>query len=103
MMNSKTRFHFPGLALAASLLASTVFSQSQPHVRWVIQDNNRLADPEVIAMAMDDQGNKWFGTRKGLTRLSQYGDWQSFTVENSSGGLKANPITALAVGENREL
>ena len=70
-------------------------------VRWIIHDLSRLPDPEVTTVAMDDQGNKWFGTHKGLTRLSKFGDWQSFTVENTSGGLRANFVTALAIGENR--
>lgn len=72
-------------------------------VRWVIQDLQKLPDPEVMVMTMDDQGNKWFGTRKGLTRLNIIGDWETFTVESTRGGLKSNVITALAIGENREL
>jgi hypothetical protein len=71
--------------------------------RWVLQDLSRFPDPEVIAMVSDDQGNKWFAGKKGLTRLSQLGDWQNFTAENTAKGLVSNAITALAIGENREL
>lgn len=83
--------------LAASL------SAADAGYRWVIQDLQRLPDPEVLVIAVDDQGTSWFGTRKGLTRLSHLGDWETFTAESTRGGLKSNVITSLALGENREL
>ena len=71
--------------------------------RWQIQDLSKLPDPEVIAAVSDDQGTKWFATKKGLARLNQLGDWQTFTAETTGKGLISNAITALAIGENREL
>src|SRR4051794_3639840 len=91
------------LAAATSLLHPASARADKGDVRWVLQDLGRLPDPEVVAMAVDDQGNKWFGTKKGLVRLSMLDDWQTFTAENTSKGLPSNVITALAIGENREL
>lgn len=91
------------LAGILSILIASPARAADAGVRWVIQDLQKLPDPEVLVMSMDDQGNKWFGTRKGLTRLNLIGDWETFTVESTRGGLKSNVITALAIGENREL
>ena len=91
-------------AAALALLATAPARADKPgQFRWVLQDLGKLPDQEVLAMATDDQGNKWFGTKKGLVRLSFLGDWQTFTAESTSRGLPSNVITALAVGENREL
>ncbi|HLP40131.1 MAG TPA: hypothetical protein VK465_01380, partial [Fibrobacteria bacterium] len=89
-------------ALLPALLPSVPFA-ADAGVRWVIQDLQRLPDPEVLVIAVDHEGNKWFGTREGLTRLNLIGDWETFTVESTRGGLRSNAITALAPGEGREL
>src|SRR5690606_16134193 len=94
------------LTLAAAFSAASpgsALASNEGRVRWTLQDLNRFPDPEVISMVVDVQGNKWFASKKGLTRLSYLDDWQIFTVENTAGGLKSNAITALAIGENREL
>lgn len=94
---------FPLSLLALAGVLPPPAAAADAGVRWVIQDLQRLPDPEVLVMAMDDQGNKWFGTRKGLTRLNLIGDWETFTVESTRGGLRSNAVTCLAIGENREL
>lgn len=102
---SKTSVRLLAAALLAhlSLPLAAAAADGEGGYRWVIQDLQKLPDPEVLVMAVDDQNNKWFGTRKGLTRLSLIGEWETFTVESTRGGLKSNAITALTIGENREL
>jgi ligand-binding sensor domain-containing protein len=102
---------FRSLIAAFAAFAATLSLSAGParaagnegEFRWVLQDLSRFPDPEVIAMVSDDQGNKWFAGKKGLTRVTQLGDWRIFTAENTSKGLVSNAITALAIGENREL
>src|SRR4051794_20280542 len=109
MTTPRPRAPIPFAVLLASIaslaLASPALLRADKgaEYRWVLQDLNRFPDPEIVAMAADDQGNRWFGTKKGLVRLSMLGDWQTFTAENTSRGLPSNVITALAIGENREL
>src|SRR6476659_3249700 len=88
-------------ALAFILPLAAYADETDYH--WQIQDLAKLPDPEVFAVATDDQGIKWFGTKKGIARLDQLGNWQNFTAENTNKGLISNAITALAIGENREL
>lgn len=94
---------FLAFAALSGLQAPTSAQGTEAGFRWTLQDLGRFSNAEVIAMATDDQGNKWFGSKKGLSRLSQLGDWQNFTMENTARGLLSNAITALAIGENREL
>ena len=84
-------------AMLPALLPSAPLA-ADAGVRWVIQDLQHLPDPEVLVIALDHEGNKWFGTREGLTRLNLIGDWETFTVESTRGGLRSNAITALAPG-----
>lgn len=100
MPNLPLRALFFGLVSLSSQMALLA---DEAEFRWHIHDLSRFPDPEVVALATDDQGNKWFGTRKGLTRLNQLGDWQTFTTETTGKGLPSNVITALAIGQNREL
>src|SRR3954468_5160893 len=88
-------------ALAFILPLAAYADESDYH--WQILDLAKFPDPEVVAVATDDQGLKWFGTKKGIVRLDQLGNWQTFTVENTGKGLVSNVVTALLIGENREL
>ena len=62
-----------------------------------------LAGNFVRAVAVDGNGNKWFGTERGLTRLTPGGQWTTFKMDNTNNSLPSNVITALAVQDNRYL
>lgn len=58
-----------------------------------------LIDSYVTAVEIDNNGNVWFGTPSGLSRLS--GDsWSHFTTSN---GLVNNSVLSLSLGPNGEL
>lgn len=91
-------------ALILALLGLTGMSiHAEALFRWELLDNQRLPVPEVFCMVADDQGNKYVGTKGGLTWISRYDDFQKYTKASTSGGLPNDSINALAIGENREL
>jgi ligand-binding sensor domain-containing protein len=85
--------------LPIGLLVSAVFGAP----RWLLMDLQRLAAEEVVAMAQDDLGNKYFGTRKGLTAVTKSGDFRIFTREKTQHGLGSDSITCLGVDRYRGL
>ena len=64
---------------------------------------DKLAGNFVRAIAIDGNSTKWFGTERGLTRLTRDNQWTTFTMSNTNNGLPSNVITALAVQDNRYL
>lgn len=71
--------------------------------RWVLMDQQRLAVEQVLVMAQDDLGNKYFGTSGGLTWVDKYDNYQIFTKENGNGSLSSDSITCLGVDQYRAL
>ncbi len=60
------------------------------------RDNTGLLDNEVTAVAVDTlRGERWFGTRKGVSRFAADG-WRSFTTETEP-ALAWNDVTAIGV------
>ena len=73
--------------------------------RWVLMDMQRLpgAVGQVIAMAHDDLGNKYFATPKGLTFIDKSDNFQIFTRSATSGALASDSVTCLGVDRYRAL
>ena len=87
-----------------SVILGINFVQAEIRAHWMRQDISRIPNIEVTAMAMDDQGNKWFGTKGGLARLSAYGAaWTTYTVESTQGAIKNNVINAIVIDEYRDV
>ena len=74
---------------------------------WTTYDmsNSELVFNRVQAIAIDAEGNKWFGTSKGVSMLDDGGTphnmtddtWTNYTT--LPGGLKSNKISAVAVDQ----
>lgn len=62
------------------------------------RENGLICDT-VYAIAKDPSGNVWFGTHKGVSKLT--GDkWQNYTVKE---GLVANKVNAIAIDTDRSV
>ncbi len=58
-----------------------------------------IAGNIVRDIVIDADGNRWFATNHGLSRLSADDTtWATFTTENTGGALPSNDVTAVAVG-----
>jgi len=57
---------------------------------------NGLANNRVLAIAIDEQGNKWFGTDGGLSKF----DDSTWATYNSTNGLKTDYICTIAIDKN---
>ncbi|MFQ5593806.1 MAG: two-component regulator propeller domain-containing protein, partial [Anaerolineae bacterium] len=75
-------------------------------VRWNLNDGRYtqylhpqtgLACNDVRDVVVGGAGSAWFATCRGLSVLSPDGVWQTFTTENTAGGLPSNNITSIAV------
>ncbi len=97
---------FPFLnAIQIAFFFSFIFlawAQSTP-VHWLLMDQQRLPAEEVTTMAQDDIGNRYFGTKKGLSQVTKSGSFQIFTRESSKGKLGSDSVTCLAVDPYRGL
>ena len=71
--------------------------------RWVLMDQQRLATEEVLIIARDDLGNKYFATRKGLTWVNRGDEFRIFNREKTGGGLGSDSITSLGLDRYRSL
>jgi len=81
------------LLLAAIFLVLTSGIRSQ---NWVVYNtiNSNIPDNTVRCIAIDNQGNKWLGTEKGLAKFDG-NTWTTYDTLNSD--LPYNNITALAI------
>lgn len=70
---------------------------SSPAYTQYLAPQTPLAGNDVRKVVVDAAGNKWFATQRGLSRLTPGGQWTTYTVENTDGGLPSNHLTALAV------
>lgn len=71
--------------------------------RWMLMDLQRLPSEDVLLMAADDLGNKYFASRKGLSRIDRQDETTQFTREKTQGGLVSDSITSLALDRYRAL
>ncbi len=72
---------------------------SNTYRRYTLLDG--LPHTQVLAVAVDESGNRWFGGDGGLSRLDAEGRWTHFTTANS--GLHSNTVDAIAVGADGAL
>jgi ligand-binding sensor domain-containing protein len=92
-----------GASLSSAVDSSLMQGPASHHFRWELLDNQRLPAIEVFSMVTDEQGNKYLGTKGGLTWISRYDEFQKWTRASTSGGLPSDSINGLGIGENREL
>ena len=59
--------------------------------------NNGLANDTVQAIAIDAQGNKWFGTKAGISKFDGT-HWITYNTTNS--GLASNDVRTIAIDVN---
>lgn len=57
-----------------------------------------LPSSEIYAVAVDPDGNRWFGGNNGLSRLDASSRWTHFNTGNS--GLYSNTISGIAIAGN---
>jgi ligand-binding sensor domain-containing protein len=76
------------------------------HMLWTAfsrANGNSLVSDQVNAISVDREGNVWFGTVGGISRIDPRADlrnpqsWRNYTKANTMGGLKDNNIVAIAV------
>lgn len=81
------------LLLAAICLVLTGEVKSQ---NWVVYNttNSNIPDNTVKCIAIDNHGNKWLGTEKGLAKFDG-NTWTTYDTLNSD--LPCNNITSLAI------
>lgn len=81
------------LILFTLLLMNNLMSQ-----QWITYDttNSGLINNFVFSVAIDKQGNKWFGTYGGVSEFNGT-TWQNYTTKN---GLVGNNVTCIAVDKN---
>ncbi len=72
---------------------------SNTYRRYTLLDG--LPHTQVLAVAVDESGNRWFGGDGGLSRLDAAGCWTHFTTANS--GLHSNIVDGIAVGADGAL
>ena len=84
------------------VLGFAAFAASEK-VRWRYFHQEHFPDKEITAIAYDSLQNYWFGTREGLVRMSPSEQWETYTRENTSGGLGGNWIRGLGVDEDGDL
>lgn len=93
---------------ALALAGDTLWAGTQAGgvIRWNLADRSYtqylhpqtgLACNDVRDVLVEENGSVWFATCRGLSRLAPDGTWQTFTVENTAGGLPSNNVTAIAV------
>lgn len=72
---------------------------TRTHQRFTTLDG--LPHAKVLAVAVDGQGNRWFGGDGGLTVLRANGRWQQFDITNS--GLHYDLVDGIAVAADDTL
>ncbi|MCB0748974.1 MAG: T9SS type A sorting domain-containing protein [Ignavibacteriae bacterium] len=83
--------------------AATFFGENSKSNNWWVYNtfSSGIIDNYVKTIIRDNIGNMWFGTKKGLSKLSADGNsWQSFTEQD---GLISNNIFDIDVDINNNL
>ena len=82
------------LIFVATLFFGTVSTKAQQWTTYTT-GNSGLVDNDVFTVAIDAQGNKWFGTYdKGVSKFDGT-NWTTYNTSNS--GLASNGIRAIAI------
>lgn len=64
--------------------------------RYTYRSYDGLPLKSILAIAVDEAGNRWFGGDGGLARLDSDETWTYFTTSNS--GISSDMVDAIAVG-----
>jgi len=67
--------------------------------RWVLHIRDEFASKEIISMTLDSVGNRWFGTKQGLVRMSPTENWDIFNPKSTSGALPGDTIHCMLVDQ----
>lgn len=65
--------------------------------RWETFKEDYFPSLDFSAMALDSNGNRWFGTDRGLAFLSQGLSWEQFTQSSTGGSLPSDTIRCIEV------
>jgi len=91
------------LGLVVLLVIGSAVAASSQTQEWIVYntDNSGLPYNDVIALAIDEQGNKWIGTfNDGLAKF----DGEAWTVYNTrNSGLPDNWVCSLAIDEQENI
>jgi ligand-binding sensor domain-containing protein len=91
-------------AAALPLQAQTTSLHTTGSFRWVLTDLNRLPSEDVVAMAQDEQENRYYATRKGLTVEDKSDNYHIYTRANTRpGGLTSDSLTCLGIDRYRDV
>jgi ligand-binding sensor domain-containing protein len=92
----------PLLAGVPPLRAQTSLQATGPY-RWVLTDLNRLPSEEVVALAQDEQENRYYATRKGLTIEDKSDNFHIYTRASTRGALTSDSLTCMVIDRYRDL
>ncbi|MFC1930395.1 protein kinase [Chloroflexota bacterium] len=83
----------PQAPVIAARTPKPVPTPTPPKYTWqTFTTKDGLVSSSTTAIAQDNQGNMWFGTREGISRYDG-SSWDNFTIRT---GLVSNSITAIA-------
>ena len=91
------------LGLVVLLVIGSAVAASSQTQEWTVYNtsNSGLPNDSIYALAIDEQGNKWIGTRGG--GLAKF-DGETWTVYNTSNsGLPFDGVYALAIDAQANL
>ena len=89
----KSKFTFLGIMVLFAIFDFDL-TNAQTFTNYTVTSNsNTLASNFVNAIAIDAQGNKWFGTDHGVSKFDG-SDWTNYTT---SDGLASNNVNAIAI------
>ncbi len=77
-------------------LVTIIFSckKEDNKLNWIAYTTtNGLANNNVSSIAIDKQGNKWFGTAAGVSKF----DGTNWTTYNTSNGLVCDSVNTIAI------
>ena len=87
------------LGLVVLLVIGSAAAASSQTPEWIVYNtgNSELPDNDfTLALAIDEQGNLWIGTRGGLAKFDG-GNWTVYDTSNSR--LPHDRVTSLAIDE----
>ncbi len=79
-----------------------LYNEDRPfrNISHIINEPNSLHNNSVRSICEDEDGNVWFGTEDGLSRMSPDGNWKKF---NQSNDLKGTPVLSISKNKNQLL
>jgi len=65
--------------------------------------SNTIANNTINDIVDDANGNRWFCTEKGLSKLNSSNNWSKYTSENTGGNLNSNQVLSACKGQGNQL